>query len=174
LAAPCFFSRKLTDTESHYSTFDSKLLAAQAAIKPFQIHHFCKGHVFQLWTDHKPLVTALSRALVPILPRQQRHAAFISEFNIQLFYLPGLKNVVADFLSRPSPESTATVAATAVSDPVDFKEMAAEQTRCAERQRLLGGTFLQLTGAQCLAGDVSTGFFCPVVPLNPLRPNPLF
>ncbi len=28
-----FFSRKLTDTESHYSTFDRKLLAAHAAIK---------------------------------------------------------------------------------------------------------------------------------------------
>jgi hypothetical protein len=31
-----FFSRKLTDRESRYSTFDRKLLAAQAAIK-----HFC-------------------------------------------------------------------------------------------------------------------------------------
>jgi hypothetical protein len=34
-----FFSRKLT--ESHYSTFDRKLLAAQAAIKHFR--HFCEG-----------------------------------------------------------------------------------------------------------------------------------
>jgi hypothetical protein len=41
-----FFSRKLTDTKSYYSTFDRKLLAAQAAIKHF--HHFCEGHVFQL------------------------------------------------------------------------------------------------------------------------------
>jgi hypothetical protein len=31
-----FFSRKLTDTESHYSTFHCKLLAAQAAIKHFR------------------------------------------------------------------------------------------------------------------------------------------
>jgi hypothetical protein len=29
--------------------------------------------------------------------------AFISEFNVQMLYLPGLKNVVADFSSRPSP-----------------------------------------------------------------------
>jgi hypothetical protein len=53
-----FFSRKLTDTESRYSTFDRKSLAAQAAIKHFC--HFCKGCIFQLWTYHKPLVTALS------------------------------------------------------------------------------------------------------------------
>ncbi len=51
-----FFSRKLTDTESHYSTFDCELLAAHAAIKHFR--HFCEGRAFQLWTDHKPLVTA--------------------------------------------------------------------------------------------------------------------
>jgi hypothetical protein len=96
-----FFSLKLTDTESHYLTFDPKLLAAQAAIKNFR--HFCEGHLFQLWTDHKPLVAALSPVSTPISPRQQRHLVFISEFNVQLLYLPGLKNVVADFLSQPPP-----------------------------------------------------------------------
>ncbi len=123
-----FFSHKLTDTESRYSTFDRELLATQAAIKHFR--PFCEGRSFQLWTDHKHLVTALSRVSVPISPRQKRHLAFISEFNVQLLYLPGLKNVIANFLSRPLPESTTTVAAPAVADPVDFEEMAAEQNRC--------------------------------------------
>jgi hypothetical protein len=41
-----FFSSKLTDTESRYSTFDCKLLAAQEVIKNFR--HFCKGQAFQL------------------------------------------------------------------------------------------------------------------------------
>jgi hypothetical protein len=95
------FSRKLTDTESRYTTFDRKLLAAQAAIKYFR--HFCNGRLFQLWIDHKPLVTALSRVSTPISPRQQRHLAFISEFNVQLLYLPGLKNVVADFFVPTTP-----------------------------------------------------------------------
>jgi hypothetical protein len=70
-----FFSRKLTDTESPYSTFNHELLATQAAIKHF--HHFCKGRAFQLWSDHKPPVTAISRISAPISPRQQRHLAFI-------------------------------------------------------------------------------------------------
>ncbi len=39
-----FFSRKLTDTGSHYSTFDRELLAAHAAIRKFR--HFCEGHAF--------------------------------------------------------------------------------------------------------------------------------
>ncbi len=55
-------------------------------------------------------------------------------------------------------------------DPVDFKEMATEQNRCPETQRLLGGTSLKLafrqTGAQRLAEDISTGKFRPIVLLQ--------
>ncbi len=58
-----FFSRKLTNTECRYSTFDYELLAAHPAIRHF--HHFCEGHTFQLWTDHKLLVTKLSRVSAP-------------------------------------------------------------------------------------------------------------
>jgi hypothetical protein len=61
-----FFSRKLTYKASRYSTSDHELLAAYAAIQHF--HHFCEGRAFQLWTNHKPLVTALSRVSAPILP----------------------------------------------------------------------------------------------------------
>jgi hypothetical protein len=81
-----------------------------------------------------------------------------------------LKNVVADFLSRPNQTTSESVATTLAADPVDFEEMAAEQNCCPETQRLLGGTSLKLafhqTGAQCLAGDVSTGNFCPIIILN--------
>jgi hypothetical protein len=89
---------------------------------------------------------------------------------VQMLYLPGLKNVVADFLSRPNQTTTGSVAAASAADPVDFEEMANEQNRCPETQRLLGGTSLKLafhqTGAQRLAGDVSTGNFRPIVPLK--------
>ena len=100
-----FFSRKLSETESRYSTFDRELLAVFAAITHF--NHFCEGRSFQLWTDHQPLVAALKRVTPPISQRQQRQLAFISEYNVDLLYLPGLKNVVADFLSRPIPPPTA-------------------------------------------------------------------
>jgi hypothetical protein len=54
---------------------------------------------------------------------------FISEFNVQMLYLPSLKNVIADFLSRPPPplKPSGTVTAAAEADPVDFKAMAAKQ-----------------------------------------------
>jgi hypothetical protein len=129
-----FFSRKMTDTESGYSTFDCKLLA----LNIFAI--FVKAVLFSFGpTTNRLLPLYISRVSVPISPRQQRHLAFISEFNLQLLYLPALKNVVADFLSRPLPESTKTVAATAAADPVNFEEMVAEQNHFAEMQHFLGG-----------------------------------
>jgi hypothetical protein len=46
--------------------------------------------------------------------------------------------------------------------------MAAKQNRCAEMQRLLGGSSLKLAfrqaGAQCLVGDVSMEVFHPIIP----------
>jgi hypothetical protein len=45
-------------------------------------------------------------------------------------YLPGLKNVAADFLSRPPTQTAGSFATTTVADPVDYEEMAAEQHRC--------------------------------------------
>jgi hypothetical protein len=48
--------------------------------------------------------------------------------------------------------------------------MAAKQNSCAEMQHLQNGTSLKLafrqTGAQRLAGDVSSVIFCPIVPLR--------
>jgi hypothetical protein len=96
--------------------------------------------------------------------------AFISEFNVQILYLPGLKNVVADFLCAPTKQPLDQSPPRRWQIQWIFEEMAAEQNRCPETQRLLGGTNLKLafrqTGAQRLAGDVSTGNFCPIVPLK--------
>ncbi len=74
------------------------------------------------------------------------------------------------FCPAPNQTTTGSVAAMLAADPVDFKEMAAEQNRCPETQRLLGGTSLKLafrqTGAQRLAGDDTTGNFRPIFPSN--------
>jgi hypothetical protein len=55
-------------------------------------------------------------------------------------------------------------------DPVHLEEMAVEQNRCAEMQRLLGGSSLNSAfcqiGAQCQAGDVSIGVFAQLFPLS--------
>ena len=48
-----FFSKKLTDAEKKYSTFDRELLAVFLAIKQFR--HILEGRCFTVFTDHKPL-----------------------------------------------------------------------------------------------------------------------
>jgi hypothetical protein len=52
----------------NYSTFDRELLVAAQAIKHFLPQ--VEGRVFQLWTDHKPLVAAMKRVTPPISGRQ--------------------------------------------------------------------------------------------------------
>ena len=73
-----------------------------------------EGHQFTLFTDHKPLVTAIGRISPPWSDRQQRQLSFIAEFAVHPVYVAGKGNVEADTLSRPTwvvptPESTQTV-----------------------------------------------------------------
>src|SRR5450830_1663277 len=63
---------------------------------------YWKGRNFCLNTDHKPLVTALTRVTAPLSGRQQRQLSVISEFTTDIHYTPGPSNVVADALSRPT------------------------------------------------------------------------
>src|SRR5450830_1451924 len=95
-----FFSRKLSTAEEKYSTFDRELLAAFSAIRHFR--YLLEGRNFRLNTDHKPLVTALTRVTAPLSGRQQRQLSVISEFTTDIHYYPGPSNVVADALSRPT------------------------------------------------------------------------
>ena len=93
-----FYSKKLSDAERKYSTFDRELLAVFLAIKHFR--HVLEGRSFTVYTDHKPLCGALT-SLAERSPRQTRHLSFIAEFTANIKHVPGLSNVVADALSRP-------------------------------------------------------------------------
>ena len=96
-----FFSRKLSETERKYSAFDRELLAAYLSIRHFRF--MLEGRDFFLFTNHKPLTSALFRSSPPRSARQQRHLAYIAEFTSSIVHVPGLENTVAEALSRPSP-----------------------------------------------------------------------
>ena len=64
-----FYSRKLIPAELKYAAFDRELLAAFTTIQHFQ--ELLECHSFQLWTDHKLLVTAPESASTPKPPRRQ-------------------------------------------------------------------------------------------------------
>ncbi len=103
-----FFSRKLP-AEMRYAAFDRELLATHDTIKHFQ--PLLEARLFQLWTDHKPLVAALASSTTPTPAPRQRQMAFISEHTSDIIHKPGIENVVADLLSRPcEPNSTRQLA----------------------------------------------------------------
>jgi transposase InsO family protein len=161
-----FFSKKLSPAEQRYSAFDRELLAAYLAIRHFRF--MVEGRQFTLFTDHMPLVAALHRVSPPWTARQQRHLSFISEFNVQLQHTPGVKNVVADSLSRPG-GPVPVFAAAAEPPPIVWLDLAAAQAADSGLPQFLDSTSLQivhhpLQNGHKLVGDVSTGSFRPLVP----------
>lgn len=119
-----FFSRKLSDTERRYSTFDRELLAAFKATLHFK--HLLEGRSVLLVTDHKPLVAAFYSRAPAKSEKQQRQIGLLTEFITDATYLKGENNVVADALSRISSVSV---------DPVDLPSIAAHQEADEEFQQ---------------------------------------
>jgi len=68
-----FFSRKLDSTQVKYSAFDRELLACFQAIRHFRF--MLEGRRFTLYTDHKPLTTAVRRSTEPWTAKQCRQLA---------------------------------------------------------------------------------------------------
>jgi len=112
-----FFSRKLRPPEVKYSTFDRELLAVHLAIRHFR--YMLEGTPFTIYTDHKPLVAALTKHSDAWTPRQQRHLSAIAETSCTIQYLPGKENPVADALSRIEIASAQL--------GIDYADLAAEQ-----------------------------------------------
>ena len=160
-----FFSRRLQPTERKYSAFDRELLAIFSAIKHFR--HFLEGRRFTVFTDHKPLTSALSSSTDRSL-RHTRHLSFIAEFTSDIQHVAGKMNVVADALSRPSPDPDPVAKVTAIDffpSSVNFKSLAEAQRRLPPSP---DSSSLQLEavpwrGVDMLC-DISTGRLRPLVP----------
>ena len=65
-----------------------------------KFHHFLYGNQFILQTDQKPLEIILARSLNQATPRLQQILIRTMPYNFTMCYLPGLKNQLADCLSR--------------------------------------------------------------------------
>ena len=154
-----FFSRKLQDPETRYSTFDRELLAIYLAIRHFR--HFVEGRQFWVLTDHKPLTFALSSTSDKWTPRQTRHLSYIAEFTSDIRHVDGSQNVVADALSRIHLLDGTLPAL------MDYTEFAEQQQLDTSLQ---APTSLQLEHTkipgvqQHILCDVSLGYPRPLVP----------
>merc|ERR1712175_56774 len=97
-----FFSRSFRKAELKYSAFDRELLAIHLAVR--HLRSFLEGREFTIFTDHKPITTALSKVSDPWNARQARHLSAIAEFSTDIRHVSGKLNPVADVLSRNVPQ----------------------------------------------------------------------
>ena len=94
-----FFSKKLTQEQQSYSTYDRELIAAFLSVRQFKT--LIDGHRVTLFSDHKPLVSAFYSKNSSHSDRQRRHLSFLSEYISDMQYVRGQNNIVDDFFSRP-------------------------------------------------------------------------
>ena len=93
-----FFSQKLSPTERRYSAFGRELLAIYRSIRHFK--HYVEGRHFTVYTDHQALTRAIDAKTDRHSPRESRQLSYIAQFTTDIRYTPGLRNIVADYLSR--------------------------------------------------------------------------
>ena len=158
-----FFSKTLKPAETRYSTFGRELLACYLAIRHFR--HSVEGRKLILFTDHRPLISAVGSGSDRYAPRETRHLDFVSQYTTDLRHVPGRDNPVADALSR-------TVAVlTAPQPPLqDFDALAAAQREDDELQAFLASRHslslrdVPMPGGGSLVVDESTGTPRPLIP----------
>lgn len=95
----CYASRTLNEHERNYSTTEKELLAIVWATNYFRPYLY--GVKFNLLTDHQPLKWLYTKTQgKDVNPRLYRWLLKLGEYNINVDYIKGKENRVADFLSR--------------------------------------------------------------------------
>ena len=96
-------SRTLNKHQRNWATIEREQFALSNACKKFRI--YLLGHHFIAQTDHKPLL-GLQKKINSI--ENQRLLSMIlatTEFSFDLEYIPGKKNVIADYGTRYIPDT---------------------------------------------------------------------
>ena len=92
-----YASRKLTDCEKRYSQFEREALGVKWACEKFRL--YLTGAVFEIRTDHKPLIKVLSPNSKPPSARIERWLLYLQQFQYSIRHIKGKDNH-ADMLSR--------------------------------------------------------------------------
>lgn len=130
-----FFSHRLSDQERKYPVHERELFAIVLALRMWR--HFLYGSEFTVTcsTDHRPLQHFMSQA--NLSPRQVRWQQYLSEYNLEVNYVPGSVNSFADGLSRRADLRLMLVSAFIPYDEV-LSEIKAGLHSTAEGKRMMG------------------------------------
>ena len=91
-----YFSRKLNPAEQKYSCIERECLSIVYSLRINR--QLCLGYPIIIRTDHRPLTWLLTTSIAN--SRIARWQMSLAEFNIQVEYIEGKSNKVADCLSR--------------------------------------------------------------------------
>ena len=96
-----FASKKLSSAEKNYSQTDREALVMAFGVTKFK--YFLLGRIFELRTDHKPLLGLFGKS--KSIPKNSnarltRWSILLSQYSFHLVYKSGKSNVVAGSLSR--------------------------------------------------------------------------
>ena len=96
-----YVSRALTETEQKYSNIERELLAIVFALE--RLNHYTFGRTITVQSDHQPLQSIWKKSIVSTSPRLQRLLLRLAHYDINIEFLCGKENVIADALSRVFP-----------------------------------------------------------------------
>ena len=94
-------SRALTETEQRYSNIERELLAIVFALK--RLNHYTFSRTITVQSDHQPLQSIWKKSIVSASPRLQRLLLRLAHYDLNIEFLRGKENVIADALSRVCP-----------------------------------------------------------------------
>ena len=89
-----------------YSDIECELLAACWLLE--KVNHYIYGKYKRLETDHIPLESILKKSISSASPRLQQLLLRMAKYDVNITYIPGRTNVVADAMSQVSHMESAT------------------------------------------------------------------
>ena len=94
-------SRALTETEQRYSNIERELLAIVFALE--RLNHYTFGRTITVQSDHQPLQSIWKKSVVSTSPRLQKLLLRLAHCDLNIEFLRGKENAIADALSRVCP-----------------------------------------------------------------------
>ena len=96
-----YVSRALTETEQRCSNIERELLAIVFALE--RLNHYKFGRTITVQSDHQPLQSIWKKSIVSASPRLQRLLLRLAHYDLNIEFLRGKENIIADALSRVCP-----------------------------------------------------------------------